>query len=353
MVRHELSGLFLASLSGDNLPPGLALGINQYVEIPGDQTEAAVDRLRAALPAGRGALLPWPELIEGTTIPIDRELASAQALSVAAYLSDRYGFEALLKVVKGLGEGHSYRSAMTAVYGQPVEQLEAEWWAFLPSYVDRGWQHNALYNYDLAPFENALDSGAYAQVAAALDGILPFLELTGQTGAITRAQVLREEAQQGLAARELTAALNEALQAGNYEQALALALQAQNAFAAIGDAANASVLSAHADYLQQILSLREELAGVQARGAAGPNSQVEADLLALVPKFQVLGDAAGERLAVETLNNLYSQRAAQVTRRRDASRQIITIGASMALVLLALECVRLLFVRRRREPRIL
>jgi hypothetical protein len=35
MAHHELSGLFLADLSGDTIPAGLALGINQYVVTPG------------------------------------------------------------------------------------------------------------------------------------------------------------------------------------------------------------------------------------------------------------------------------------------------------------------------------
>jgi hypothetical protein len=347
MVRHELSGLFLTELSGNNMPPGLALGLNQYVETPGENAEAAAARLRAVLPSGRAALLPWPDLLEGTAIHLDPELAGAQALSVAAFLIDRYGFEALLDVVKGLAEGHSYRSAMTGIYGQSLEQLEDAWWAYLPGYAERGWQNNALYNYDLAPFEAALDAGAYAQVAAALDRILPFLELTGQRAAVERAQVLREEA------REVTAGLGEALQAGDYEQALELALAAQSAYAALGDASNASIAGAHVEYLQQLLALRTELAEAQSRAAAGANSQVEEDLLALVPKFQALGDAEGERQTIDTLNGLYGQQAEQVERRRVASRQIITIAAAVALALLALEGVRTLLARRRREPHIL
>lgn len=353
MIRHELSGLFLDSLSGNNIPPGLALGLNQYVEIPADQAEAAANRLRAVLPSGAAGVLRWPDLMEGPTVHLDRELSRAQALSVVAFLVDQFGFEALLEVVRGLAEGHSYRSAMSGVYGQSLEQLEAAWLQYLPTYVETGWQYNALYNYNLAPYEAALDAGAYSQAAEALDRLLPFLEATDQASALAQAQVLREEARQGLAARELTAALGEALQAGQYEQALDLALQAQAAYAAIGDAANASLAGAHADYLQQILTLRAELAAVQARAAAGPNAQVESDLLVLVPKFQNLGDAEGERQTIETLNGLYAQQAGQVEQRRDASRQIITLAAAVALALLALEAIRSLTVRRRREPHIL
>jgi hypothetical protein len=353
MIRHELSGLFLTELSGNNIPPGLALGLNQYVETPGENAEAAAARLRTVLPSGRAALLPWPDLLEGRAIGLDPALGSAQALSVAAFLIDRYGFEALLEVVKGLAEGHSYRSAMTGIYGQSLEQLEEAWWAYLPGFVDGGWQTNALYNYDLAPYEAALDSGAYAQVAAALDRIIPFLELTGQRAAVEHAQVLREEAQQGLAAREVTAALGEALQAGNYEQALEHALAAQSAYAALGDASNASIAGAHVEYLQQLLALRAELAEVQGRAASGASNQVEDDLLALVPKFQALGDAAGEQQTIDTLNGLYGQQAAQVERRRETSRQIIALAAAVAVALLALEGARALLVRRRREPHIL
>ena len=242
---------------------------------------------------------------------------------------------------------------MTGIYGQPLEQLEAHWWNYLPGYIESGWQHNALYNYDLTPYEAALDAGAYTQAAEALDRILPFLEQTGQRDAVQRAQVLREEARQGLAARELTAGLGEAIQAGNYEAALSLALEAQSAYAALGDAANASIAGAHADYINQLLALRAELAAVQARALNAPNSQVESDLLALVPKFQALGDAEGERQTVDTLNSMYAQQAAGVEQRRAMSRQIITGAAALGVALLALELVRTFVARRRREPHIL
>lgn len=353
MVRHELSGLFLDTLTENNMPPGLGLGINQYMQAPGEQTEVAAARLRAAMPSGRAALLPWPDLFDGSSVHLNRELATAQALSIVAFLVDRYGFEALLDVINGLGDGHSYRSAMSGIYGQPLEQLEADWWAYLPGFADGGWQHNALYNYNLAPYEAALDAGAYAQVLSALDRVIPFLELTDQSSAFARAQTLREEARQGLAARELTARLGEALQAGEYETALDLALQAQTAYAAIGDAANASIASAHADYIRQILALRDELAEAQARALANPGPAVEADLKALVPRFQALGDADGERQAIDTLNSLYALQAEEVEQRRELSRQIITIASAVAVALLALEAVRALAQRRRRVPRIL
>ncbi|MGH2523392.1 MAG: peptidase MA family metallohydrolase, partial [Anaerolineales bacterium] len=233
VIRNELNGLFLSRLSEGGLPPGLELGLNQYVEHPGPQTQTSRDLLDAA--QVNGLLLPWNRLLDGPWVYIDREVAYPQSLSVAAFLIDSYGFGKLIEFVRAVPKAGGYRAALAQTYGRPLDRLEQDWLAYLPDYLTTRWQVNALFNYDLAPFQSALDAGAYTQVLRGLDYVIPFLQATGQTEKAAQAQTLYLIAAQGTQAGELTKAARDALLVGEYALALNFADQARAAYDVLGD----------------------------------------------------------------------------------------------------------------------
>jgi hypothetical protein len=344
-MRHELNGLFLSSLSSGNLPPGLEVGVNQYVETPGPQVEQGRSRLLAAM--ADGLLLPWPELFESPAVYIDYDVAYPQSLSVAAFLIDSYGYGTLVQLVKATAAGQGYRSAFADVYAQPMDRLQDEWLAYLPQYIETRWQYNALFNYDLAPFEAALQAGAFAQTARGLDEVIPFLELTGQVKAQLEAENLRVMAGQGLAAADLVVAERDALVNGEYTLALDLAAQAREAFAAIGNTSRLEEIALYESRARELLDLHGQLDGAQRLAAAGEDADAEIQLMGIVPRLQALGDEAAAQEATALLAELRSRRAAGTLRSN------LLIGGLAALVAGHLAINFLRGRRGKREPAIL
>jgi hypothetical protein len=308
VVRHELTGLFLSQLSDGGLPPGLAVGFSQYAELPGPQTQAARDAVSAALAGGQ--LRPWSEVLDGPWVYLDRATAYPQSLSIAAFLLDGYGFGKWLEFVRAIPDAGGYRAALAQVYGRPVDRLELDWLAYLPAYLESRWQVNALYNYDLAPFQSALEAGAYTQVLRGLDYVLPFLQLTGQTEKILRAEALYAVAQQGVAAGELVKAARDEVQNGEYDLALQLADEARAAYANLPEASRLAELDGYAARAREALDLRAQLDAASRLAAFGQLAEAESQLLALVPRLQSLGDAEGAARAEALLSGLRARRAA-------------------------------------------
>ena len=308
VLRHELNGLFLSRLSDGGLPPGLEVGFNQYVEFPSPQTRASRDKVEAAL--ANNQLFPWSELLDGPWVYLDHEIAYPQSLSIAAFLVDTYGFGKLIEFARAVPDLGGYRAALAQVYGKPVDRLELDWLDYLPAYLETRWPVNVLFNYDLTPFEGALNQGAYAQVLRGLDYALPFLVATGQAEKVSQAEALYAIARQGVVAAEFVKAVRDAVLNGDYELALDLAAQARAAYQSLPETSRLAEVAAYEARAREGLALRVQLDAASQLAALGQFDATETGLLALASRLQAIGDADGAQRATTLLAGLRARRAA-------------------------------------------
>jgi hypothetical protein len=353
-LRHELSGLLLSTLSANQMPPGLEQGFNQYVEIPGPQTEFAVERLRTAVQFGSyGQLLPWRNLFDGDAVYSDHNVAYPEALSIAAFLIETYGYDRVRALAQAFAQGRSYSTALAEVYGEPLDRLQQAWLAYLPGYLEERWQHNVLHNFDLRPYQAGLEAGAYEQVGAALDEVMPLLELSQQTEALAEAQALSAWAAEGIAAEALVQEQRQALLAGDYPRVLELAEAAQSAYGALGDTRRVHEIQDHIERAQGILDLRAELAVVDGLIGAGDYAAAEARLLDLVPRFDRLGDTTGGQMARDALAGLGDERQQAADERTALAERLLLAAAGLAAVVGLQAVLGRAWARRRPAPEIL
>ena len=163
-----------------------------------------------------------------------------------------------------------------------------------------------------------------------------------------RASHLLDQAGQGVAAARLALDARTALEDGRYDDALSLAAQARQAFAAIGSTARETELSAYESRARDVLALRAELATATALAEAGEGADAEAKLAGLLPRFQALGDMASSAATERLLHELQAQRATTSARRAVAARQGLFILAILAVLAGAHQVAY--FVYRRRNP---
>ena len=213
-MRHELTHFFASLLSDGNLTAGFQEGIAQYVEKPTDRTSYDPAVLQLAFDQNR--LLSWSQLDSSAEVFRDPQVAYPQALSIASFLIDRYGFAKFVDFIKANAAEPGYRSALEATYGQSADELEAEWLAYLPDYFAGRWQINALYAYDLTRVTQLVNNGAYSDAQTELADITELLRTTDQVDKLAEAEHLLAQAQQGAAAGVLADETRQALLANDY-----------------------------------------------------------------------------------------------------------------------------------------
>lgn len=346
-MRMELNSVFLSTLAKNNLPGGLELGLSQYVALQGPALKAVVDRLATA--HATGVLYSWRTMMDNPIVYAEVEVAHPQALGIAAYLADRFGFLSLVRLVGAIGQGQGVEDALVTVYGEPMDRLEEDWLRYLPDYLAGRWEYNALTDFDLAPFEAALDAGAYTQVAQGLEAVLPFLQATGQSEAHAAAEALVGTAQRGMAAGSLVQQARAALEGREYERTLALVDEARAAYAALGNQTREEELAAYAARALDVLDLRTQLAGATALFQAGQLDEAEAQLLALVPRLEAVGDSDNARLAEGIVDLIYRRRLEAVAARVLVARRALWVFLA-ALGIFALHQLGRGLYRLRRKP---
>jgi hypothetical protein len=346
-VKSELNNVFLSVLAANNLPGGVELGVSQYVSRDETAKAEAVTRLSAA--QTQGTLYSWRTLLDSQEVFSDVTIGRPQAFSVIAFLADLYGFPSVIQLVKTLGLGENIDDALTTVFGQPMDRLEQAWLAYLPAFLESRWRYNALYAFDLAPFEAALEAGAYAQVARGLASAVPFLELSGQYEIAEQARGLIERAEAGSAAGNLVLQARAALEGGLYERTLELAAEARAAYAAIGDEHRLDEIEAYEARAQTVLDLRGQLDEAVGLYEAGEIGRAEAQLLRLVPELDAVGDADNAARAAGLVNLIYQQRQAVVAERASVAQRVLVAFLAVLFVVLMHQIARLI-VRRWRKP---
>ncbi len=231
-MRHELTHFFASLLSDGNLRTGFQEGVAQYLEKPTANAEYDSTILQQALEQSR--LLSWAELDEAQRVWMDPQVAYPEALSIAAFLIDRYGFPKIIDFIKATATEPGYRSALEKTYGQSADALEKEWLAYLPEYFAGRWQINSVYAYDLGRVTELVDRGAFSDAETELADIVGLLETTDQTDTLATAEQLLARAQQGRAAGALADEARRALLASDYPAAVTAANEAIVAFETLG-----------------------------------------------------------------------------------------------------------------------
>lgn len=265
-VRHELTHVVLGDLSDQRLPIGLHEGIAQYVERDLSQRRRFADVLRRGRDAGQ--LLSLVDLNRQRPFLGRVELAYPQSYSVVVFLAERYGFGAVLGLVAATRTAGTLDEAVGQVFGRSVAELEAEWQAFLPGFLEQGWARNDLDLWDLAEPRRLLGEGQYADARDAFERAARLFASVGRPDREEQARAGQRQAAAGVEAAELSHAGVAALAAYEYDRAADLLKQAEHRWQEAGDDRRSSLAGAGALQAQdgqtavaRLVEARQELEG--------------------------------------------------------------------------------------------
>lgn len=295
-VRHELTHIVIAELSDGRLNVGFHEGLAQYAERPAPELEQRVALLRRAVE--RDMLLPWSDLDSRDTVYRSPDISYPQALSMVAFLVERYSFAKLRDLLTVTARSSGYRSALERTYSQSPDELEQQWRAWLPSYLEGGYLRNALAAYDLSPAEALLAQGRYAEAQAELTAAIEWLRTTDQRTVLDQAEALLARSERGLAADRLAGDARTALAEADYERAAGLVDQAEQAYAELGDTRQGAVLAAYRARIAQGRAAAGVLAQAQAWAHALRYPQARAAADQAASAYLALGDRTGAEQAL-------------------------------------------------------
>lgn len=134
LTAHEVTHVFVASLSNGRAPAWINEGLAEYQEDKVRRDDRLV--LRSALKTG--SLLPMDVLLTngGATSlgdPLQVSLFYDQSFSLVSYLVERYGMFRVKKMLESFGKGKDSHDAIRSVLKISPEMLEKDWLASLRS----------------------------------------------------------------------------------------------------------------------------------------------------------------------------------------------------------------------------
>lgn len=320
-VRHELTHIVAADLSGNQLNTGFHEGVAQYMERPAGELERRIAALRIARDQGR--LLPWSAFDDRDRVYATPEVAYPQSLSVVAFLVDRGGFARLREFLSVSARSSGYRSALEQAYGVSPAILEMEWLDWLPGYLDGGYRRSALQTYDLGLARDLVAQGNYAAGAEELRQALEWLRRQADTQppeVLAEAEALLARSEAGMRAEQLAESARQALERADYERAMGLLTAARSAYGSLGDTRQAEVLAIYEQRATRGLQANAQLAAAAtlARALRYPEARIAADDAAM--QFAALGDTARR-------DNALSLRATLDQRQRLLGLLLLVVGS--------------------------
>jgi hypothetical protein len=289
-IRHEFTHMVLWTLTGANLPIGFHEGLAQYVEQDLDQRAKFARLLERAADAGQ--LLSFAELSNQRAFLSRAGIAYPQSYSMVAFLSERYGFPRVVQLVGAMRQEEDLVAAVQATFGRPLGELEAEWRAFLPEFLDGGWRRNELDLWEMAEPQRLLADGRYAEARDGFERAARLFEGLGRAEKLDRARSFLGQSTSGLEATELSRRGSSALELHDYSTAADLLAQAEARWTSVGDDSRRGLA---ADGVEQARRGVEALGRLeQARAELGAWRIPAARAVALEAgtTFGELGDAA-------------------------------------------------------------
>ncbi len=284
-VRHELTHIVASDLSNNQLNTGFQEGLAQYMELPTPDIDHKKVLLRQSYENSQ--LMNWSAFDDRNSIYGNPELGYPQTLSVVSFLVETYGFDLFRDFLTNSADSSGYRSALETTYGIPATELENQWRAWLPAYLD-GTSASAppVVGYDLSYPRQLLNAGRYAEAQAELEQVIERLQNSPQEEVLGEAQAMLDMSRNAQKADEIAAQARDALAASDYEQARALVQQAREAYDAVGETRQAQVLDVYAARIE-----RGERANTQLQEAAQLASSLR------LPEARDTADAAAAEFA--------------------------------------------------------
>ncbi len=317
-IRHELTHIIVSDLSNDRANVLFQEGTAQYVEHPSRELETKIQLLEQARSSDQ--LYRWSDLDSRDTFYRNAQITYPQSLSISAFLIERFSFADYRAFLEVQATAGGYRSAIEQAFGTSATGLEDEWRAWLPGYIGGGYTRNALQRYDLAPVRQMITDGRYADAQQEIEGVLTWLQTSGQEDVLREAQTLLDATGKGQRADALAQQARDALAGYRYDEAAGLVVQAQDLYASVGDTRQTDIL---ADYAQRA-----------ARGQAAAQTLQQASSLTRTlryPEARALADRAaaeygaiGDSIGVEQARAF---RAELDWRQRLAGGVLLVLGA--------------------------
>ncbi len=308
-VRHELAHIIASDMSGNRLNTGFHEGIAQYVEHPTPELERKMYALSVVRDQGR--LLSWSDFEDRDKIYQQPEVSYPQALSVVAFLVERYGFAQFREFLTISARSNGYRTALERAYGVSPRELEEQWRDWLPSYIDSGYLRNTGSSYDLTYSQRLLEQGRYAEAQSELERALGLLRATiqgtpdeQQQQMLAEATYLQSRIEQGQRAELLATEARSALEGGNYAYADSLVQEAQRLYAELGDTRQSQVLVAYADRARRGQQADAQLAQAGDALRTLRLLQARANADAALVEFIALGDSQRAQQALSIRHTL-------------------------------------------------
>jgi hypothetical protein len=240
-IRHELAHIVLGDLSNQKLPIGFQEGIAQYLERDIDQRQRFASVVRRA--QERDQLLSFTDLNRQRPFLSAAGIAYPQSYSMVVHLAERHGFGTVIKLVTTVRAAKSLDEALRQVFGRSQEEIEQEWKAFLPGYLDQTWARNDLDLWTLAEPQRLLDGGKYAEARDLLDRAIPVFESVNRLDRRQTALVARQHAITGIEAADFSKRGMAALTANQYDAAAELLGQAERRWSDLGDARHTELVA--------------------------------------------------------------------------------------------------------------
>jgi len=301
-VRHELTHIIAADLSGGKLSTVFQEGIAQYVEHPSAELEAKMQLMRQLLADDR--LLSWNELNQPGVAYADPRIGYPQSYTMVAFLIQRNGFATFRSFIEQTKTSSGYRRALEVAYNVGADQLEQEWEAQLVSFVTDGYRRRAAGALDVTQAEALLARGDYGTAVQQLEAALSTLNRAEQPAQYEQVQQLLRRANNGQRATTLATEARSALERGDYTAAQRAAQEGRILLDALGQTMQVQVMDQYLALASNGLSAQQELvqANTELQTLRFPSAR--ARLIAAYGAFTRLGDehgAARARLSLMTI----------------------------------------------------
>jgi len=232
-IRHEITHIVLGELSDQRLPIGFQEGIAQYLETDPEGRERTARGLRRGIDEGQ--MLSLTDLNRPRTFMARAWYSYPQSYSFVAFLAERYGFGSVVALVKATREAETLDDATRRAYDRPLAELQTEWQASLPQFLDGGYARNELDIWEMAEPRQKFSEARYAESREGFERAARLFEGLGRAERLDQARDGQRLATYGIEATDLSLQGAAALGGFEYDRAADLLGQAELRWAAVGD----------------------------------------------------------------------------------------------------------------------